>query len=69
MNDIILKDEPLWDHKVESETGGKIKVVFGKAAEKIGKEYTAFVKSKNILNNKLSPETGQMYQGFNCASI
>jgi hypothetical protein len=44
-------------------------VVYGKPIERIDSDYTKFVKTHNITNNKLNINTHTMMQGFNVAEF
>ena len=66
---ILLEGNPARGKRVESEYGRTVKVLFGSVCERVDAPYSKFVKHRNIQSTKLDPETGKMYQGFNCASF
>ncbi|MDM4772426.1 hypothetical protein [Solimonas sp. SE-A11] len=69
MAGILLAEDPTWGSRVASAVGGNVGVIFGKVCERVDMEYSKFVRQRGIRSSKLNPATGQMYQGFNCASF
>lgn len=54
---------------IAAETGGQTGVIFGKPIRRVDQEYSTFVLKHGIRDSRLSPKSGLMYQGFNCAEF
>ncbi|MFT5573923.1 MAG: hypothetical protein ACI9FR_002859 [Cryomorphaceae bacterium] len=69
LKDVVLEDDPKLGQIYKSSGEGTITAIFGEGAERVGEDYSIFVKENKITNPKINSKTGKILQGFNCAAF